>query len=312
MTHWAVETRGLTRRFGETTAVSDVDLLVEPGSVHGLLGPNGAGKTTLLRMLVGLVRPDRGTIRLFGADPTLGPQQREGVAALIESPRFRPALSAEDNLRMLADLDGGRPDAVIDEALDAVRLKDARQRPVRHFSLGMRQRLGVASALVRQPRLLILDEPANGLDPAGARDMRALVRRLSETGRTVLLSSHDMAEVDELCDSVTILRHGTVARIGSLRDLRRQAPDPTHRLHTADDSRALAVASDHGLAVIPQPDGGLLVHATQESMDAYVLALAAADIPVRTLRLSTAPLQALFFALTEEPPPAESEEAEVA
>jgi ABC-2 type transport system ATP-binding protein len=301
VTDAAVEVSGLCRRFGSTLAVDRVDLLVASGSVHGLLGPNGAGKTTLLRMLVGLVAPDSGTIRVFGQDPTLGPAQREGVAALIESPRFRPALTAEDNLRMLADLDGGRPAAVIDDALHTVQLDDVRRRSVRHFSLGMRQRLGVAAALVREPRLLILDEPANGLDPAGARDMRQLVRRLAAEGRTILLSSHDMAEVDELCDYVTILRRGAVARTGSLAELRRDAPDPTHRLETADDDRAVTLAAAAGVQVSRTPDGALLVHATQAGMDAYVLALARTGVPVRSLRQATAPLEALFFALTEAP-----------
>ncbi|WP_231121253.1 ABC transporter ATP-binding protein [Motilibacter peucedani] len=299
----AVDVRGLTRRFGGTLALDGVDLHVAPGTVHGLLGPNGAGKTTLLRILVGLVHSDSGSVRVLGQDPAAGPRAREGVAALIEAPRFRPALSAEDNLRMLADLDGGRAAAVLDEALATTGLTAERRRPVRHFSLGMRQRLGMAAALVREPQLLVLDEPANGLDPAGSRDMLDLVGRLAAEGRTVLLASHDMADVAAACDDVTILVRGQVARSGPVAALRAEAPAPAHLLETADDARAAEVAASLGLPVSrtrgDTRDDALLVSAAQGSMDALVAALAAAGVPVRTLRVQTEPLQALFFELTE-------------
>ena len=280
-----------------------MDLDVAQGTVHGLLGPNGAGKTTLLRILVGLVHTDSGTVRVFGQDPGLGPRAREGVAALIEAPRFRPALSAEDNLRLLADLDGGRQRRVLEEALAVTGLTADRWRPVRHFSLGMRQRLGMAAALVRLPRLLVLDEPANGLDPAGSRDMFELIARLAAEGRTVLLASHDMADVAATCDSVTILVGGRVARSGAVAALRAEAPDPAHLLETADDARAAQVAASLGIATSPTRGDtraeALRVSAGQDAMDALVAAPARADVAVRTLRLQTEPLQALFFSLTE-------------
>ncbi|RZS86909.1 ABC-2 type transport system ATP-binding protein [Motilibacter rhizosphaerae] len=293
----AIEVRGLVKAFGDVTALDGVDLEVPEGSVHGLLGPNGAGKTTLLRILVGLVSPSAGTVRVLGHDPALGPAAREGVASLIESPRFKPSLSARTNLRMLADLDGLGAAGDVEDALARVGLDSRQTRAVRHYSLGMRQRLGIAACLVRRPRLLLLDEPANGLDPSGARDVRMLVRELADEGTTVLLSSHDMAEVDELCDSVTILARGRVARTGSMAGLRTEAPVAAYLLCTADDATAATLAPA-GVTVERTP-AGLVVSATQADMDAYAVVLGRSGVPIRTLQLQTAPLEALFFALTD-------------
>ena len=198
-----VEARGLLKTYGDITAVDHADLTVESGDVYGYLGPNGAGKTTSLRMLLGLIRPNGGSARLFGRDPMIeGVRALEGVAGFVEAPRFYPYLSGRKNLELVAGLDGDGARGRIDAALDTVDLTARAKDRVGGYSHGMRQRLGIAGALIRQPRLLLLDEPATGLDPAGMRDMRALIRDLAASGITVLLSSHLMNEVEELCNRV--------------------------------------------------------------------------------------------------------------
>src|SRR6195952_3783750 len=242
MSDVAGEAVGLTNTFGDVRAVDDVSVRVEAGEVYGVLGPNGAGKTTFLRMLFGLIRPDSGTLRVLGREwARNGTRTLDGVSGFIESPKFYPYLTGRKNLLLLAGLDGGAASARIDEVLDLVDLTGRDRDKVGGYSFGMRQRLGVAAPLLRAPRLLVLDEPANGLDPAGIRDMRALVKRLARSGLTVLLSSHDMGEVEEICDNVTIMRQGTVAYHGTIRDLRGKAPDPGYRLATGADVRAVAL-----------------------------------------------------------------------
>src|ERR671920_773624 len=195
MTTAAIEARGLVKRYDEITAVDRVDLTVRAGDVYGYLGPNGAGKTTSLRMLLGLIRPDEGTAKLFGRDPlTEGVRALDGVAGFVEAPRFYPYLNGRRNLELVAALDGDGAAERIDAALDTVDLAERAKHKVGGYSHGMRQRLGIAGALLRAPRLLLLDEPTTGLDPAGMRDMRRLVRRLADQGMTVLLSSHLMGE----------------------------------------------------------------------------------------------------------------------
>jgi ABC-2 type transport system ATP-binding protein len=298
----AVEATALVKRFGTLTAVDHVDLRVEVGEVYGILGPNGAGKTTFLRMLFGLIRPDAGRLRLFGRSwAEDGPATMEGVAGFIESPRFYPYLSGRRNLELLAGLDGaGSAAEAIDQVLDLVDLATRAKDKVGGYSFGMRQRLGVAASLLRAPRLLVLDEPANGLDPAGIRDMRALVGSLAASGLTVLLSSHNMDEVEEICDNVTIMRSGRVAFHGSIDALRAQAPDPAHRLATAADDRALELAADHpAVSVTRHPDGSLALRAQPAAADAYLIALGRAGIAVRALTLEVTPLESLFFMLTD-------------
>jgi len=290
----AIEARDLAKRFEETVAVAGVDLRVGPGRVHGLVGPNGAGKTTLLTMLLGLVRPDAGSIQIFGRDE----RRLDGVGGFVESPRFYPYLSGRRNLALLADLDGGDAATRIEESLRVAGLLDQAGAKAGGYSVGMRQRLGIAAALLRDPKLLILDEPASGLDPAGMRDMRALLARLAAEGTTVLLSSHDMDEVEDLCDDVTIMRTGRVVFDGSMEQLREKAPDPAYRLSTSDDDKAVTLAGP-GLEVRADGDG-LLVHAQQDRLDTYVIALGRAGVAVRRLELESSALTALFFRLTEE------------
>jgi ABC-type Na+ transport system ATPase subunit NatA len=179
-----IEARGLTKRYGELVAVDAVDLTVEPGDVFGYLGPNGAGKTTSLRMMLGLIRPSAGSVRLFGRDPQAGVAALDGVAGFVEEPRFYPYLTGRRNLELCASLDGHGAAGRIDEVLDVVELSDRARDRVGGYSHGMRQRLGIAAALLRRPRLLLVDEPATGLDPAGMRDMRLLIRRLADDGMT--------------------------------------------------------------------------------------------------------------------------------
>jgi ABC-2 type transport system ATP-binding protein len=301
----AVDMVGVTKRYGGLTAVDAVSLQVAPGEVYGVLGPNGAGKTTLLRMLFGLIRPDAGTIRLFGRtwehDRT---RALDGVAGFIESPKFYPYLSGRRNLEGLARLDGGAasPDR-IDEVLEIVDLVGRAGDKVGGYSFGMRQRLGVAASLLRDPALLVLDEPANGLDPAGMRDMRALIKRLAAGGLTVLLSSHDMLEVEDICDNVTIMRTGSVVFHGEIADLREQAPEQGHRIVTDDDARARDLAGRHrDLRVEPGDEAGLVAYGPQAEVDAYISTLVASGVALRALELTETPLEALFFMLTEAAP----------
>src|SRR4051794_9454104 len=229
----AVDAVDVTKRFGDLVAVDAISVQVGHGEVYGVLGPNGAGKTTFLRMLFGLIRPDGGSIRLFGREwQNDGTRTLDGVAGFVESPRFYPYLSGRQNLLGLARLDGGSAPGRLEEVLEIVELGDRADDRVGDYSFGMRQRLGVAASLLRDPRLLVLDEPANGLDPAGIRDMRALVKRLAAGGLTVLLSSHDMGEVEEICDNVTIMRTGSVVYHGAIAELRDRAPAQGHRIWT--------------------------------------------------------------------------------
>ena len=297
-----IEARGLVKTYGDITAVDHVDLTVEPGDVYGYLGPNGAGKTTSLRMLLGLIRPSSGSARLFGRDPMIdGVRALDGVAGFVEAPRFYPYLDGRTNLRLLAALDGGDANTLVEETLEIVELSGRAKDKVGGYSHGMRQRLGIAAALLRRPRLLLLDEPATGLDPAGMRDMRALIRRLADDGMTVVLSSHLLAEVDELCNRVAIVRRGRMVYEGELADLRRAA-GATYRLRTTDDDRALAVcAGQAGIADAAQGGDGVIAFRADgdEAVAALSLALTGAGALIVELAPRMASLEELFFDLTE-------------
>jgi ABC-2 type transport system ATP-binding protein len=303
-----VELRGLTKRYGDLVAVDDVDLTVEPGDVYGYLGPNGAGKTTSLRMMLGLIRPTAGSVRLFGRDPTLTVRALDGVAGFVEAPRFYPYLTGRRNLELLASFDGGGARDRIASALDTVELTDRARDRVGGYSHGMRQRLGIAGALLREPRLLLLDEPGTGLDPAGMRDMRRLIRRLADGGMTVLLSSHLMPEVEELCNRVAIVRSGAIVYEGAIADLKREA-GATYSLRTTDDERALAVCQAQRGITAPSlaDDGGVAFGADDEQAVAELsVALVEAGALIHSLVPRTATLEDLFFSLTEDrPKPAE-------
>jgi ABC-2 type transport system ATP-binding protein len=300
----AVNAVDLTKTYGRLTAVDRITVQVAQGEVYGVLGPNGAGKTTFLRMLFGLIRADRGTLEVFGRSwQRDGIRSLEGVAGFIESPKFYPGLTARKNLQLLGGFDGGTTPSRIDEVLDIVDLTDRHRDKVGGYSFGMRQRLGVAAALLRDPKLLVLDEPANGLDPAGIRDMRALVKRLADSGLTVLLSSHDMGEVEQICNDVTIMRTGSVVYHGSIADLRKQAPAQAHQISTTDNARTEELARARHLKVT-RIDDTLAVRGPQQHIDALVVDIVNAGIALRGLSLAETPLEALFFMLTESTPDA--------
>jgi ABC-2 type transport system ATP-binding protein len=295
-----VAARGLVKRYGELVAVEHVDLNVEKGDVFGYLGPNGAGKTTSLRMLLGLIRPTEGSIELFGRDPMVeGAKALDGVAGFVEGPRFYPYLSGRKNLRLLAALDDGDSRSRIDEVLDIVELRDRARDKVGGYSHGMRQRLGIAAALLRDPRLLLLDEPTTGLDPAGMRDMRDLVRRLAGEGITVLLSSHLLAEVEELCNRVAIIRRGSIVYEGSLEDLLATA-STGYRLHTTEQDRAKTLLLNQaGVSQVASVDGYLRFQADEAVVAATTIALGQARIGVTALVPERASLEELFLDMTE-------------
>jgi ABC-2 type transport system ATP-binding protein len=295
-----VKARGLVKRYKEVLAVDQIDLNVHEGDVYGFLGPNGAGKTTTLRMALGLIMPSEGTVELFGRDPTrAGARALEGVAGFVEAPRFYPYLSARKNLELLAALDGAPAKEHIGEVLDVVELSPRAEHRVGGYSHGMRQRLGIAAALLRRPRLLILDEPATGLDPAGMRDMRLLIRQLADDGITVLLSSHQLPEVQELCDRVAIVDRGRVVYEGALAELRRQGGGG-YRLRTTDDARALALAREQaGIEHVRSDEHGLGFQAQENDVAGLSISLARAGIGILALTPELATLEDLFFRLTE-------------
>jgi ABC-2 type transport system ATP-binding protein len=295
-----IEARGLVKRYGELVAVDHVDLTVREGDVYGYLGPNGAGKTTSLRMLLGLIRPDAGAARLFGRDPLLeGARALDGVAGFVEAPRFYPYMSGRRNLELVAALDGDGAVDRIDAALDTVDLLDRAKDRVGGYSHGMRQRLGIAGALLRDPRLLLLDEPTTGLDPAGMRDMRALVRRLADQGMTVLLSSHLMGEVEELCDRVAIVRSGRVVDEGSLPELIATTAG-RYELRTTDDERAAEITRhERGVEDIAVGPRGVTFAAPDEAIARLSIALGETGVGIYALVPKTATLEELFFRMTE-------------
>ena len=289
-----VEFRGLTKRFGGFTAVDDLTFTVEPGRITGFLGPNGAGKTTSLRMALGLVRPTSGAVTIDGqayadlADP-LGT-----VGAALEATNFHPGRSGRDHLRVLAAT-SGIPVARVDELLELTGIPAFARRRAGAYSMGMRQRLALAAALLGDPRVLVLDEPANGLDPEGIRWLRGFLSMLSrEQGKTVLVSSHLLQEIAQTADDVVIIANGQLVRQGSVADLDGDA----HVVVRTSEPAALAAALEQaGLSAAPEGPDALLVHTDdlrRVGDTAY-----AAGLPVWELSQRRADLEALFFSLTE-------------
>jgi ABC-2 type transport system ATP-binding protein len=292
----AVETRALTKRYGHLVAVEGLDLRIRRGEVYGFLGPNGAGKTTTLRMLVGLIRPTSGSAQVLGA----APGSRTALAstgALIEGPGFYPSLSGRDNLRVLAG-HAGAPESRIAGALEEVGLVDRAGDRYRAYSLGMKQRLGIAAALLKDPELLILDEPTNGMDPAGMAEMRSFVRGLGRGGRTVLLSSHLMNEVEQVCDRVGVIAAGRLVAEGTVDELRGRE----FLLLRAEplDRAAMLLASLRGVEDVERIDGRLRVAAGAVPAHEVNRVLVAAGIGVTELRPERTSLEDVFFELTRE------------
>jgi ABC-2 type transport system ATP-binding protein len=291
--------RGLVKRYGDIVAVAGVDLTVEPGDVFGYLGPNGAGKTTSLRMMLGLIRPTAGSAKLFGRDPIVdGVKALEGVAGFVEGPAFYPYLSGRRNLQLLADYDEPNSSSLIEEVLETVELRDRAKDRVGGYSHGMRQRLGIAAALLRQPRLLLLDEPATGLDPAGMRDMRDLIRRLAGEGLTIMLSSHLLYEVEELCNRVAIIRKGSIVYEGQLGDLLATATT-SYRLKTRDPERARTIClNQSGVENVTIEGDELRFSADEDAVAALSVALGQARVAITQLVAEVASLEELFLGMT--------------
>ena len=289
-----VEVEGLTKRYGRVTAVDAVSLRVHRGEVFGFLGPNGAGKTTTLRMLLGLVSPTSGRATVLGRPPG-DPEALRRTGSLIEGPGFYPHLSGRVNLEVLARY-AGVPVEQVGPALESVGLADRAGDRFRTYSLGMKQRLGVAGALLKDPQLVILDEPTNGLDPQGMRDMRALIQRLGAEGRTVVLSSHLLGEVQAVCHRVAVINAGRIVTTGTVEQLRGEA-----------DLEVTATPTDTALATLQRldfveeartHDGRLLVTVPPRHTADVTRELVGAGVAVTGLRRAERELEDVFFDLT--------------
>ncbi|WP_340384601.1 ABC transporter ATP-binding protein [Streptomyces sp. SS7] len=302
----AVRARGVTKCFGEVVALDGVDLEVVPGRIHGLAGPNGAGKTTLLGLLLGLALPDSGRLEILGAPVERALAGPDGVAGFVDGPGLYPALTARQNLAALDGLRGqDARTAGTDEVLDQVGLTDVADDKVRGFSLGMRQRLGLAAALLTRPRLLVLDEPANGLDPVGTRHVRGVLTRLAAEGTSVVLSTHRMDDLDAVCAEVTILATGRVVFSGPLRELAARNRELDHRLRTSDPETTRKLAADAaGIRIVEDPGARhdpevAVVRGSVPALDELVAAVVRSGVAVRELAPVVSPLEAAFLALTE-------------
>jgi ABC-type multidrug transport system ATPase subunit len=292
---FVVHTRGLTKRYDDTVvAVDDLDLRVRRGEVYGFLGPNGAGKTTTLRMLLGLVRPTSGHAMVLDAPPGAS-QALADIGAMVEAPAFYPYLSGRDNLRVLARY-AGVPERRVDAVLDQVKLTARADDRYAKYSLGMKQRLGVAAALLKDPELLILDEPTNGLDPAGMAEMREFIRSIGTGARTVVLSSHLMGEVEQVCDRVGVIRAGSLIAEGTVDELRGRASLLVRAEPLADAARV--VGELPGVEAVTTVDGRLDVTVDTAQAPAINHALVQAGIAVSELSAQKASLEDVFLELT--------------
>ena len=298
----AIEISGLSKHYGHVRAVDDLDLHVPMGVVAGFVGPNGSGKTTTIRMLLGLVRPSSGTARVLG-QPIDSPDRYLGrVGALVEGPAFTGSLTGRRNLRALSIL-GGHDPSRVQETLELVGLADRAEDPVRSYSLGMKQRLGIAAALLGAPDLLVLDEPTNGLDPAGIREVRQLLRDLADGGVTVFVSSHLLAEIEQICDWLVMIQGGSVRFQGTV-----AAAIEAQRAHLvvtaerqADALPALIdLCSEHGYAAEPNPDGSLVVHSPSDFAAVINREAMVRGITLVELRYQRPNLEEAFFRMLSE------------
>lgn len=304
-----VEGRGLRKSYrgkgrygvragGRRPALDGLDLVVGAGGVHGFLGPNGSGKTTTLRVLLGLVRADAGIVRLLGREvPGQLSAVTGKVGALIEAPQFFPAYSGQRNLSLLAGV-AGLPGSRVDAVLEQVGLAGRSRDPVKAYSLGMKQRLGIAAALLKQPQLLMLDEPTNGLDPAGIREVRGLLRDLGRSGVTVLLSSHLLSEVQQVCDAVTIVAHGRTVRTGSVREVLAAGTSAARLRVRVDDVPAAAQVLRAARLDVTEEADSLLVGPVGDPAEVTRL-LGQSGLWLRELRTDAADLEDVFLELTE-------------
>jgi ABC-2 type transport system ATP-binding protein len=303
----AIRARGVTKTFGNVIALDGADLDVAAGQIHGLVGPNGAGKTTLLGLLLGLAVADGGTLEVLGTPVGRALARPAGVAGFVDGPGLYPRLTARQNLTALASLSGDKNRPAVGALLDRVGLGDVADDLVRGFSLGMRQRLGLGAALLGNPQLLVLDEPANGLDPAGKRQVHRVLTDLADTGATIVLSSHRMDDLAALCDEVTLISTGRVVFSGPLRKLAAESGDLDYRLVTTDPPAARRVAdtTPHVRTLTERrspsraDDEALVVRAPDSAVDDLVARLVTAGIAIRELGPVVSPLEAAFLQLTD-------------
>ncbi|MEU4928725.1 ABC transporter ATP-binding protein [Streptomyces yokosukanensis] len=303
----AIRARGITKCFGDVVALDGIDLDVAQGQIHGLVGPNGAGKTTLLGLMLGLAVADGGRLEILGAPVGRTFAAPDGVAGFVDGPGLYPSLTARQNLAALAALRGQDPRAAgVDDALEQVGLTGVADDRARGFSLGMRQRLGLAAALLTKPRLLVLDEPSNGLDPAGKRHVHGVLTGLAAQGTGVVLSSHRMDDLEALCSEVTILATGRVVFSGPLGKLAAENRELDYRLVTSDPQAARRLAAETpGVGVVDDAGGRhgvetLVVRALVPALDELVVRLVRSGLALRELAPVVSPLEAAFLALTEQ------------
>ncbi|MFE4957685.1 ABC transporter ATP-binding protein [Streptomyces sp. NPDC056653] len=303
----AIRARGITKSFGDVVALDGIDLDVTQGHIHGLVGPNGAGKTTLLGLLLGLAVADSGRLEVLGTPVGRALDAPDGVAGFVDGPALYPSLTPRQNLAALAALRGhDARTAGIDDVLAEVGLTGVADDRTRGFSLGMRQRLGLAAALLTKPRLLVLDEPSNGLDPAGKKHVHGVLTRLAADGTAVVLSSHNMDDLEALCSEVTIVATGRVVFSGPLSKLATDNRELDYLLLTSDPQVARRVADDApGVRVVD--DAGvrqdaelLVVRALVPALDDLVVRLVEEGVALRELTPVVSPLEAAFLALTEQ------------
>ena len=303
-----LEVRGFTKEFGSFVAVDGLSFEVRRGDVYGFLGPNGSGKSTTIRAILGLVSPTQGEVRLFGR-PVGGPESRTGLAGFVDSPGFYGYLSALDNLKILAAADGRKREPPIAQVLQTVDLAVRARDKVKTYSTGMKQRLAIAAALLREPELLILDEPTNGLDPGGMRDVRALVRRLADEGITIFLSSHLLAEIEGLCNRVAVIGRGRLLAEGTIAEVMGNAASSSeYRLATSDATEATRVLGASGSVLgFSEPAAGELgeeirLQTGTGGIAPVVRELVSAGVEVRALVPVRPSLEDLFLELTEGTP----------
>jgi ABC-2 type transport system ATP-binding protein len=294
-----LRTRGLTKRYGERLAVSDLSIEGRRGDVLGFLGPNGAGKTTTIRMLLGLIRPTAGSVEILGLDvASAGGLALPHVGALVEQPALYPWLSGRANLRVIGDALGGVSERRIDETLDLISLRERERDRVRTYSLGMKQRLGLGLALLHDPDLLILDEPTNGLDPAGIVEMRDLLRRLADANKLVFVSSHALGEVQQMCSRVAVIARGKLLAAATIEELTRASGGFAVKLARAAEALSLVRAQPWGVDARLEADGRLVTPAPNSESGALNLFLVSAGFTPTSITPYTRDLEEVFLSLT--------------
>jgi ABC-2 type transport system ATP-binding protein len=296
-----LRTRNLTKRYGERLAVSDLSIEGRRGDVLGFLGPNGAGKTTTIRMLLGLIRPTAGSVEMLGMDVAReGARALPHVGALVEQPALYPWLSGRVNLRVVGDALGGVSERRIDEVLDLIGLRERNRDRVKTYSLGMKQRLGLGLALLHDPEALILDEPTNGLDPAGIVEMRDLLRRMAAANKLVFISSHALGEVQQMCTRVAVIARGKLLAAASVEELTGASGAFVVMLDQADEALRLVRAQTWGASAHMEADGRLITPAPDGESGALNLFLARAGFVPRTIAPYTRDLEEVFLSMTSE------------